>query len=452
MTRRPTVTVVGAGFSGLLTAMHLLSAPDGPCVRLVERAGAFGRGLAYGAQSREHLLNVRAANMSAFPDAPDHFVRWLAAPAGTETPAAFASREAYGDYLQQQLRQAIGDAGPERLLLEQDEVVDLQPWGARWRAETAMGRTLWSEAVVLATGLPSPPAPAVATPELLASPHYVANPWRADLAELDLRAEVLLLGSGLTMVDVALSLHRPGRRLTALSRRGLAPRSHDAAPPPPRDLAIEGSPLQALRAVRRLTQGADWRQVIDRMRGSTPKLWSGWSPAQRRQFLRHLRPWWDVHRHRMAPQVAGRVAEMQRAGELVIEAGSLLRLDLDGFSVRAEWRRRGVNEIRSARFDAVVNCTGQGGALDQGDQPLLAALLRRGLIRPDSCQLGLDVDAASRPLDVSGEPRRGLFAVGPLTRGAFWEMTAVPDLRGQTAETARELIAGLGRPRLIASP
>lgn len=447
MSERPIVAIIGAGFSGLLTAVHLLSAPDGPQVRLIERGGVFGRGVAYATDNPGHLLNVRVANMSALPEQPDHFVRWLAPRGGSCASGAFVTRGVYGDYLQSLLSDAVkGDYGVDRLLLEADAAIDLRPAGERWRIELAMGRVLEVDAVVLALGSLPPAPPATISPELLASPRYVADPWRLDETG-DLGRHVLLLGSGLTMVDAAFSLARPDRRFTAISRRGLLPRGHDAAPPAPGRADVAGSPLEVLRQVRGLAATRDWREVIDEVRGSVPSLWAAWPLAQRRRFLRHLRPWWEVHRHRMAPPVARRVDDLRRSGELTVRAGSLLRLDLVDDVVRVEWRPRGARRRQTVTVDAVVNCTGHSGEIRLAGEGLIGALLRRGLIRPDAANLGLDVDAVARPLGRSGAPEPGLYAVGPLTRSAFWEMTSVPDLRRQAADVAREVAAELARRR-----
>jgi uncharacterized NAD(P)/FAD-binding protein YdhS len=445
VSERPTVAVIGAGFSGLLTAVHLLSGPDGPQVRLIERGGVFGRGLAYATNNPEHLLNVRVANMSALPDQPDHFVRWLSQHSGWRATGAFVTRGVYGDYLQSLLADAVrGAYGAGRLLLEADEAVDLSPVDGRWRIDTAMGRSIEADAVVLALGSLPPAPPAVLSPELQQSPRYAADPWGAD-GTADLGRHVLLLGTGLTMVDVVFSLGRPYRRFTASSRRGLLPRGHAAAPSAAGRADFTGSPLEVLRQARRLAKDRDWREAIDEIRGSVRGLWASWPLAQRRRFLRHLRPWWDVHRHRMAPPVARKIEDLRKSGELTLRAGTLLRLDLVGDEVRVEWRARGTRRPQIMMVDAVVNCTGHSGEIRLADDRLIEALLRRGLIRPDACRLGLDVDAGSRPLDAEGVPAPGLYAVGPLTRGAFWEMTSAPDLRGQAAEVARDVAGILSR-------
>ncbi|MGI9169900.1 MAG: FAD/NAD(P)-binding protein [Caulobacteraceae bacterium] len=458
MTDRPTVAVIGAGFSGVLTALRLLLAPDGPRVLLIERGARFGRGAAYSTGSADHLLNVRATNMSAFVEEPSHFLDWLAAAGVAEPGRAFVTRDRYGQYLQSMLRKAAADGGTAgRLSLEQDEVRALAREGERWRLQLGVGRTLAADAVVLALGNLPPPAPIDIEADLIASGRYVADPWAWDPADTPTIGEILLLGSGLTAGDIALSIQgrRPGAPILALSRRGLLPRRHDEAAPlasPAR--APRGSPLEVLREVRRRSLG-DWRAAIDGLRPYVQALWRGWSQAERMAFLRHLRPWWDVHRHRLAPEVAARVEGFQRAGLMRVVAGRLVHLrpaPTDPGSVEAVWAPRGESAVARRLFSLVVNCAGPRGDVAQCGDPLVAGLLAAGEIRPDACRLGIDVDARSRAIGADSEALETLFAVGPITRGQFYEITSVPDIRIQAADCAGAVLGTLSLRERHAAP
>lgn len=444
MAGRPTVAVVGAGFSGLLTALHLAADPEGPIVRLIERGGAFARGAAYSTGNPDHLLNVRVANMSAYPNEPDHFTRWLSEHEGWSSHGGFVTRGVYGDYLQDLLRKALENTVAGRLLLEHDEAVDIEPSGAGWRVRLALGRTIEAAAVVLALGVLRPAPPASASQTLLESGRYIGDPWDPTTRLDEGAADVLLLGTGLTMIDAAVSLWRPGRRFWAISRRGLTPRPHASTGAEP-TISPTGTPLALLRAVRAASPDGRWRESIDALRPHVQSIWLGWSQAERRAFLRHLRPWWDVHRHRLAPSVARRVGLMARGRELVVRAGEITGLELAKDGVEAVWRPRGGRMTRRLAVDAVVNCAGLLGDLGQTRDPLLARLIERGRMRPDPCRLGADVDAGSRLIGADGSSQPGLFAVGPLTRGAFWEITSVPDIRSQAAGAAQTILSGLRR-------
>lgn len=444
MSQRPTVVIIGAGFSGLLTALHLAARADGPRVRLIERAGRFGRGTAYATANPDHLLNVRVANMSAFPDQPDHFTGWLARRGGWSSQGGFVTRGIYGDYLQDLLREALETVGADRLLLEKDEAVDIRRApGGGWRVQLALGRELQAEAVVLAAGVLRPAVPNGLDPALLTSPRYRADPWDApERLPADAR-DVLLIGTGMTMVDVALSLAAPDRRLRAISRRGLLPRAHAPAVSRAPELPPPGGPRRLLAWVRARAAAGDWRDAVDDLRPHVRQIWQAWSASERATFLRHVRPWWDVHRHRLAPSVARQLAAMTRTRDLTVRAGEILSLTPVGDRIEVVWRPRGGDAPRRITVGAVVNCTGLLGDLRQTQDRLLRGLLDQGLIRPDALRLGLEVDAASRPVDREGLVQDGFYAVGPLTRGGVWENTAVPDIRLQAADVANHLMSAL---------
>jgi uncharacterized NAD(P)/FAD-binding protein YdhS len=446
----PVIAVIGAGFSGVMTALNLLRRSPDAKVILFERRVPVGLGAAYATHNPRHLLNVRAGNMSAWPDRPTHFLDWLRTQGLGFGPADFATRADYGRYLQGQVAEvAEGLAGAGRLVVTPDAVVGLEPGGDGWRLKCAMGRTVDVHAVALALGNPPPALPPGIDEAFADTDAYVADPWRWNARDLP-PGPMLLIGTGLTMVDVALSLDdaQPGRPMLALSRRGLAPLEHDGAPPaqplapPPQDL----SPLDALVWLKVSAAEHGWRTAVDAVRPATQALWRGWSPARKQAFLRHARPFWEIHRHRLAPKVARRIAAMRATGQLTIAAGKIRNLALkpDGLAL-CKWRGRGEHESYVARAVTVINCTGPTGDVLTSTDPLIQDLVRRGLARPDPLRLGFDIDEACRLRDVSGAATPTLFAIGPATRGAHWEMTAVPDIRGQAAAVAQALLDTLRR-------
>lgn len=450
----PVIAVIGAGFSGVMTALHLLRQDTPVRVVLIERRSPIGLGAAYATDDPAHRLNVRAGNMSAWPDRPDDFVAWLKTQDVDVGPGGFATRGDYGRYLQGLLSaQAAGADAAGRLLITPDEITAVEPADQGWTLTCGMGRTIAADAVVLALGNPPPCAPEAVDPALAASNVYVADPWRWDPATLpEGEGPILLLGSGLTMVDAALSLARtaPGRPLIALSRRGLTPREHQGAPPspPPPPPPSSLSPLQALAWLHETAGRHGWRTAIDALRPATQSLWRGWSRKRRAAFLRHARAFWDVHRHRLSPQVAERLARMRADGGLRVLAGKLERVGLlEGGRVGVVWRPRGETQTWRLDVDLMINCTGPSADVERSTEPLVAALASRGLIRADPLRLGLDVDADHRVLRADGQTHETLFAVGPITRGALWEINAVPDIRVQAAQTAAGVLTALARRR-----
>ncbi len=435
------VAIVGAGFSGTLQAINLLR-HKGPRATLIERTATPGLGLAYGAAHPSHVLNVRAGNMSAFPDQPGHFAQWLAARGVADAANAFAARVTYGAYLRELLDAAVVGSGG-RLTVVRGAVVGLDQRADGVSLAMADGSAIGADAAVLAVGNLPPHDPPGLDPAVLSDDLYKGDPWAGDIADGLSDADTLLvIGTGLTMVDVALMLEARGfgGRIVALSRRGLLPRRHesgaawDKIDERPATVASE-----LLRKVRKRAAKIGWRNAVDELRPFTQPMWANASVAERGRFLRHLRPWWDVHRHRLAPQVADRLAAMEASGQLRVVAGKTLGFDAVDGGVALNWRPRGQNEAETLRVRRVVNCTGPLGDLARTADPLLVALRDGGAIRPDAAHLGIDVNGAGEVIGADGRANPRIFALGPMTRGAFWEIVAVPDIRRQTWDVARRL-------------
>ena len=433
--------IVGGGFSGTLLAINLLR-HDGPRATLLERRrDQMGRGVAYSATHPSQLLNVRAAGMSAFPDEPGHFARWVAARCGSGGHD-FIPRALYGDYLRETLT-AVRRGREDRLALVAGEAVDIAD-GDRLSAMLTTGERIEADAVVLATGNLPPHAPPGVDADALPPARYVADPWRADLAAgLGADDTVVLLGTGLTAIDAALQLDAGGfqGQVLALSRRGLAPRRHLDGTPPVKGLHNPpDAPLsQLVRELRTAAGEVGWRAAVDAYRPVTQRLWAASDAIVRARFLRHLRPFWDVHRHRLAPGVAHRIDQLVAAGRLRFAAGKVQRCEAEDGALSLRWRPRHGDAVTFTRAARVVNCTGPQGDLTRTGEPLLRALLGRGTIRPDRLRLGLEVDAQSRVVAADGTPDERLHCIGPMTRGGLWEVIAVPDLRRQTWDLARRL-------------
>jgi uncharacterized NAD(P)/FAD-binding protein YdhS len=443
-TSAPVVAVIGAGFSGLMTAMNLLRAPpDNLKVILIERRSTIGLGAAYATADPCHRLNVRAGNMSAWPDRPEDFVTWLKAREILIGPDGFATRGEYGRYLQSLLLSQLPQAGASsRLSIVHAEITAIEAVGAGWTLTRTTGSAIMADAVILALGNARPHRPDAVDPELECSPAYIADPWRWDSRKLlDGHGPILMLGTGLTMVDMALSLARvaPDRPMIALSRRGLTPRDHDGAafqslPAPP---ASSLSPVEALAWLREAAARHGWRTAVDAVRPVTQALWRNWTLKERAGFLRHARVLWDTHRHRLSPKVAERFAQMLADGSLRIIAGKLEHARLaHGGGLEVTWRPRGKLETEHLSADLMVNCTGPSMNIEQSSEPVIVDMISRGLIRADPLRMGLDIVDGYRVARADGRPEMTLLAVGPPTQGALWEISAVPDIRIQAAEVA----------------
>jgi uncharacterized NAD(P)/FAD-binding protein YdhS len=432
------VAIVGGGFSGTLLAINLLR--HGVKTVLIERDEAqLAKGLAFGTRRAEHLLNVRAANMSAFPDDLGHFLRWMGFSAADQANR-FVPRLAYGRYLRELLVDAFA-AAPANARVLAGEAVAADVGADGIRLSLKGGRAVECRALVLALGN-FPPRPLPPLAGLPAGLHF-ADAWQnGALEKLDDVEHVVLLGSGLTAVDTILSLDGAGYRgrITALSRRGLQPRGHAESGPAAKGVAEpEASGSWLVRAVRERAAAVGWRMAIDELRPHTQHVWRRHDTTAQRRFLRHLRPYWDVHRHRLAPSVADRIAALQQTGRLTFLAGKLESAAVEGDSARLDWRPRGETRKRSLLAQRVISCTGPDGDIARAGHQLLDSLLVQGAIRPDAHRLGLDVEQSGRLRDARGAPQDALFAVGPLTKGEAWEIVAVPDIRRQVWDLARYL-------------
>lgn len=457
MTQHRTIAVVGGGFSGVMTAVHLLrGARPGLHVALINRSGPTARGVAYGTRSERHLLNVPAGRMSAFPEDEEHFLRFAQPALPGTVGGSFVPRRLYGEYLDALLAEAVAGrppgvwfshhvAGARRLVSEA---------GGGAMLELDDGAVVRADRVVLAMGNFAPANPDVADAAFFADGRgYVRDPWAPGaLDAVDPARPVVLIGTGLTMVDVALALEGRGvPQMLAISRRGLLPHAHrsPALPPPPPTLPgelLEGPPTARayLRALRRQVraQGSDWRETVGAIRHVTPRLWERLPLPERRRFLRHLLPHWDVHRHRVAPEPAAALEALRREGRLVVRAGRLARVARAGDGVELRFRPRGGRAEESVRVGTVVNCTGPCARVDRLDDPFVRDLVERGVLTPDPLGIGVETDGYALR-GAGGRPSRSLFYTGPFLRASLWEATAVPELRTHARQAAEAVLASL---------
>jgi uncharacterized NAD(P)/FAD-binding protein YdhS len=464
----PLIAIVGAGFCGAVAAVHLLRDPRLVAARivLIERPGRGIGGVAYDVGSEHLLLNVPAQRMSAFEDEPDDFLAFLRSRDAAADPGGYARRREFGEYLAARLDGAARDA-----LLREHGRVTLEPLAgdARDLYRDPLGRLrlvveadlatleLASDAVLLATGNVAPQPPRWLEP-WMPEEHRYADAWSSGaLATAPGGGTIVLLGTGLTTVDLAIELRARGYagRLIALSRHGLLPRVDDGpAPAPlpedlPPSLEHDDGPLRIVALARALhaqadalaERGRDWRPLVAAVRARVPSLWARLDAAERSRFLRHARTYWETHRHRMPAALAAKVGAEIRGGSLEILAGRVLgaRRAHGDRGVVLQFRERGGETIREIVASRVVNCTGAAAG-----GPLLApwpALLERGGATRDPLGLGVLTDRDGRLLDGSGAPQSDLYYAGPLWRAQQWEITAVPELRRRLPVVAASIAA-----------
>ncbi len=437
--------IIGGGASGVLIASQLLRDPDPELkVTVLERQGQFGQGLAYSARHRDHRVNVPSRGMSAYPDDPEHFWRWLQQkfPGKYDTSWVFVARRLYGTYLEDVLRQA-GERIPGRLRVLAEEAMALTEKPDGVEVLLGNGTTLYGRAAVLAVGHETQPARGRGIAVRVGSD--------AD-TPLDPEAHVMILGSGLSMVDACVSLSeaRHSGPVTVVSRNGLLPTAHRDVPP----LQIDAADVPFGVGVRALTRwfraliantmarGGDWRSVVDGLRPYNQRLWQSWPDKEKRRFLRHLRPWWNVHRHRLPPDLHEGLVKAIASGQVRLVAAEFTGIEKTADGVRATIRPRGGSDRVTMDIARVYDCGGVSVDVRASGNPLIRHLVQTGAARADSMNIGLDVDGKCAVVAADGHVSSRLRVVGPLTRGRYFEIEAVPDIRVQCASVARALLVG----------
>lgn len=459
------IAIIGAGFCGTMVAANLvLKAKEKIEIALIERSGSFARGLAYGTTDRSHLLNVPAGKMGAFANDHEHFYRWAhdhpeeLRQQGVRDvqPSSFLPRALYGKYLSELLEQTSRAPGFHRIT---GEAIDVAPLAnGRFRVELRNAAPLIAQNVVLALGNFPPGDPKLRDQRFHRVDRYLENPWseetRKALAE---SGDILILGSGLTGLDLLLSLAPLKHQgvIHVLSRRGLFPRPHRAVNGLPPFFDRESLPKtarQACHTVRAQVQqasekGIDWRAVIDSIRPYTQQIWKLWSTDERKRFLRHLKAFWEPHRHRAAPEVLELKSRLEKAGRLQCHRGRIFSISPEKEFLSVRFRDSNAHQERELRVDYVVNCTGPECNYYKLKDPLIVQLFSRGIIVPDPLFLGLDVGLGGTILNLQGERVNHLYTLGSPQKGILFETTAVPELRVQAAELADRILYQLEHRR-----
>ncbi|VVM41494.1 hypothetical protein PS662_00316 [Pseudomonas fluorescens] len=459
--RHADILIIGGGLSGAMLAAQLLRLPGKRSLLVIEPRAELGRGEAYSAVELGHTLNGNAARMSVDPDNADDLTQWLTAyiaaggwPESDEqhVPVSelFPPRGIFGLYVQQRLAeaQALGALNGSTVEHVRAEAVDLETLNDSVRLSLSDGQRLQGAYAVLATGM----FPAARTPQTESSGLNAAalDPWDvAAMRQLDAQSTVLIIGSGLTMVDAVVSLEQAGHRgpIEVFSRHGLLPHVRRQPPEWVDFLANDQSirtPRQLVRALRRqcrdaVAQGIDWQAPLDTVRAHIGRLWHQATDVQRRQFVRHVRPWWESHHHRSPPLSAQLVARLHEEGRLRIQAASFKGLEPAASGVSIRIRRRGETATVVVSGAALINSSGIEYDWRRVARPLPQQLLARGLVRPGPLALGIAAAVEGAVLAGDGQVATRLFAMGPPLRGMWWESTAVTDVASQAKALAARL-------------
>ncbi|MCU0432379.1 MAG: FAD/NAD(P)-binding protein [Bacteroidia bacterium] len=455
MSRKFHLLIAGGGASGALLALNLLRADAAKkwTITLAERSGHFGGGLAYGAHNRaHHLLNVRVKQLSCFADEPGHFHQFLASTARTVTPDDFVPRSYFGEYLAHCLQQAVQQS-EGRLQLLHDEIISAVKHGDEIRCGTASGVDITATHLALACGnlLPAPPAAVSASSEVAAHQAYEKNPWHYDaFNHLPAQADVVLIGSGLTMADLVCELHSRGHKgkIISISPHGFLPAQHQPPQPAWPSFGDEmlaagdlGTQLHIFRSQleKAAAQGIGWTAVTDSLRPYLQKLWLQGNDGWRNDFMQHLRHLWGVARHRLPPATAAVVYECIARRQLTVAAGRITAIEAHAGLLHVHWQPRGSSETQTAIAAKVINCTGPSSKWLSEGNTLVKQMAAAGYIGYDRSALGLNANETGQLISANDEVQHNIIALGPMIRGVLWEITAVPEIRKQAEMLAETL-------------
>jgi uncharacterized NAD(P)/FAD-binding protein YdhS len=449
-----TVAIIGGGVSGALTAYHLVHRDARLRVIVIHPRPELGAGIAYSTPSLRHLLNVPAGKISAIPDEPSHFLEWLRCHHDPQaTAATFAPRVVFGRYIQS----LVGET-PEIVQLRAS-VLDCRVGGTGAVLALEDGSKLKADLVVIATGNFDPAPLAGISEAAKTSGVYCQDAWSPNTYEgLAEDAQVTLIGTGLTSVDVLLRLRELGHRgtITAISRHGIFPARHAEYLPLTCSAIPANTPARCvayLRAFRTaLRNGADWRAAVDSLRLVTNDLWLALSLKEQLRFRRHLRRRWDVVRHRMAPPIADLIDAEIEAGTLVIRRGHLEGIEAVKSGARVSIRA--TEQLQTFSSDRVINCTGPSMNYRNVDSPLMRSLFAQGLVSPGPLGGGFNSSQSGAMIDAKGHASCTLFNLGPGRLGTLLESFAVPEIRQQGVNLAAVLTdilvqSEFGKPVLV---
>lgn len=456
MVSAPVIAIIGGGFCGMMTAVHLCRQAKIPLViRIINDGHPFGRGIAYQAASKQYLLNVRAHNMSAFAEAPLHFVHWLQQqPAytyltGEQLADEFVPRKVYGDYLASVWAQAQLEK-PACLHTEliTDTAVDITPSHSGYTIQLRQQGSLSADYIVLATGNSKPRMP------MLYQQHYV-HPWSSDwLHNARTCKEVLIAGNGLTMADTVLALYEQGfaGRVHTISPNGFALRSHAVSRQsyiPDTSRFGQCRTLQQWRQVvyRQLVHARQQclppELVIDALRPYTAAAWQQFGQADKQQFIKQWGYVWNILRHRLPAYVYDALHQLRRQQRLVSYKGHITHSATDDAgNIQVTFYNKNNVTLEQLTVQKLINCTGPETDITESSNPLLRNLSRNGLIMPDALRLGIEVNSNNYTIiDQEGHNRQDIFTIGASLKGLLWESTAVPELRIQCQQIASYLLA-----------
>ncbi|HWB64347.1 MAG TPA: FAD/NAD(P)-binding protein [Chitinophagales bacterium] len=455
---KKTAVIVGGGAAGIITAIHLLrQGNDDINLVIVDKSkGNLCRGIAFAGNLPFAPLNVAAGKMGLSSIKPDDFYCWLQSKPGylengNYNAGSYVPRKWFGDYLEDALQREQARCGNRcRVLNDEVDDIDLGPGVNQYSLKLKSGTQLAAQYIVIATGNELPMHIFDNTTIEKLGGRYIGNPWHCNISSLaEQQGDVLIIGTGLSMVDIAGSLNYCGHRakITAFSRRGLLPQIHTQ----PNEITLSWPSQASLHEVFNLLRGNiaqaqlnsyAWQDVIDSLRAHTPGLWQGFSVQEKQTFLRYLRVYWDIHRHRMPAESAKMLQELEAAGKFVVVSGRAKGVEVMDDRIVFNYTGRG-GKPASVTAGVIINCVGPNSDYSKSGNLLMVNLMAKGMAVQDELKLGIKTGRHGELLQGNNEPLTNVYAIGGLRKPAEWETVAIPEIRAQ-AEAISALISSGG--------
>lgn len=444
-----TIAIIGGGWSGILTAIQLLEKSKDISIKIINSEQLLGLGIAYSTSDESHLLNVPAGKMSAFPDNPKHFTDWLIKKGypEKEIEKQFLPRLVYGKYIQEFIDSIKQNAQVEII---NARAIDIHKESINYSIQLNNENSVSTDKIVLALGNFLPATPKSASLDFFESPNYFKNPWNTDyLKNIQINQNILIMGTGLTMVDCVISLKKAGitGKLFVVSPRGYTPAPHGIKQTYPDFYAeIKGKTLlEIFKIVRKHLKLAEsknipWIGVVDSLRPNLQKLWISLSLKGKQQFISHIRHIWGLARHRLPLSVHTQLMDLKTKGQLEIIGGRILDMQEKNNTVSVTLRLRKSTTICELNVSRVINCTGPQTNYKELQNELVKNLLSKRMILADDLKMGIKTTLNGQVLEKDNTASTDMYAIGSLLRGVLWETTAVPEIRMQAESIAKQII------------
>ena len=438
-----TIAIIGGGISGTLTVLNCIKQSKKPIsIIWFDTHNNFCKGYAYSTIEEGHLLNVRANNMSIFFDEPTHFTQWLNQHYPHYNPTDFVPRKIFGEYVNDIFENTKKTNQLVFITQLAEEVISIDKLDDSFELKTK--NTYLVQKLVLAFGNFLPPHPKSISSDYISSENYFQNAFHPSLTHKILnKNNITIIGSGLTMIDVVISLSKNKYKglIHIISPHAYVPDVHHENAFPSVSPFIEEKKIYSLSEILSIVnkqlkiaknQGLNPHSIIDVMRPYFQNIWVNFSIDEKHQFLRHLRHKWGVARHRAPMQSMIVFQELISNNKIGLIKGRVfdIKYSEKNFVI---FYSNSQQSSQTLKTDLIINCTGPEADYTKIKMPLIQNLLKNQIITPNFIKYGINAQK-------DGQISQNVYTLGPPLKGVLWESTAVPEISAQAYKLAVNFI------------